>query len=112
LRRNTFVNLFNELNSSTFAGVLSYPRILNTRTNRDYAFYEGILTDFGYVSNIFFSMRTIKGLKLAKDLVYHEMVHQYVQEILNIEEEVHHGPEFWKVYRRFRPEGVKLGVRF
>ena len=56
---------------------------------------------------MYFNSRAIKG-HWARSIVYHEMIHQYVEEYLGVDEKEHHGPVFWKHYRKFAPTNVIL----
>ena len=104
MKLRTFERLYDELNSSTFAGVLSCARIMHTRSIRDYAVFDPNT----YI--ISFNTKAISGMLMARSIVYHEMIHQYLDQILNIDE--HHGINFWKAYRKFNPGNVILSERF
>src|SRR5210317_1897238 len=97
MKLKTLKNKYDELNTSVFAGVLTRPLMLNTRASWLYACYSIA----GYQSIIHFNLKHLrnKGFKV----LYHEMIHQYVEEYLGIEEEDHHGEEFWRNYRLFNP---------
>ena len=103
MKLRTFEKLWHELNSSVFAGVLECPRFLRTRGRWDYASYEW----WAYKPSIIRVGPYVNGHNV-RDVVYHEMIHQYVEEWLGLEEENHHGEIFWRNYRLFAPEGVQL----
>ncbi|NIV14538.1 MAG: hypothetical protein GWN62_25685 [Aliifodinibius sp.] len=58
-----------------------------------------------------FNLRALTGcgMRTAKDIVYHEMIHQYVDYHLNVEDNDHHGWEFWTYYFEFSLPGDTLG---
>jgi hypothetical protein len=100
----TLKRTYDELNDSQFAGLLVRPRFFAIRNNREYASY---LARDPEPSIIYFFAAAIKGY-WARSIVYHEMTHQYLEEFLGVEEEDHHGPIFWKNYRKFAPKNVIL----
>jgi hypothetical protein len=99
MKLRTLISVWEHLNSSVFAGVLTRPRFLVTRNEREYASYQWAEKE----SIIYFNSRHIRGFRHALAIVFHEMVHQYVEEYLGIEEEDHHGDEFWRNHRIFNP---------
>jgi hypothetical protein len=105
MRHSTFVHIYDTLNRNIFAGLLERPRILFTR-NPCHAQY---VSDGYNFSEIHFNPTDIRGIKHATAIVYHEMIHQYVEEYLHLHEDNHHGPIFWRNYRIFAPAGVELG---
>lgn len=56
-----------------------------------------------------FNPADIKGIDFARTIVYHEMIHQYVEEFLELDESDHHGNIFWRNYRLFAPVNIELG---
>ena len=100
----TLKQIWEQLNSEVFSGVLYPPRFHRTRSRGEYASYvAGITTQ----SELHFNTTAITG-KMARSIVYHEMIHQYVEEFLNVEEKNHHGELFWFYYRARRPANVIL----
>ena len=100
----TIKRIYDELNAAQFANVLTRPYFYATRNDREYASY--VACD-PLPSEIFFHTRAIKGY-WARSLVYHEMIHQYIEEFLQVTEREHHGPTFWKNYRKFAPKNILL----
>lgn len=100
----TIKRLYDELNESQFAGLLCRPMFYGIRNKREYASY--VACD-PLPSIMFYNHVAIKGF-WARSIVYHEMTHQYVEEFLGIDEADHHGPIFWKNYRKFAPKNVLL----
>ena len=45
-------------------------------------------------------------------IFFHEMVHQYVEEVLGIVEDDHHGEVFWKAYYKHAPYGMPIAEKF
>ena len=56
-----------------------------------------------------FNPAGIKGISHARSVVYHEMIHQYLEDILDVQEDDHHGPVFWQYYTYFATIGIELG---
>ena len=104
MKRRTLIEIYDEFNSTIFADLLVRPEFRITRARGEYASYQEGLS---VPSTIHFNARAIKG-HWARSIVYHEMIHQYVAEFLGIEEYDHHGPVFWKNYRKFAPNNVIL----
>ena len=100
----TLTKVYDELNEAQFAGLLERPYFYGIRNNREYASY--VACD-PLPSIIYFHAAAIKGF-WARSIVYHEMVHQYVEEYLGYDEPEEHGPVFWKNYRKFAPMNVIL----
>jgi hypothetical protein len=89
--------LYDELNADLFAGALTRPRILAKRWRSAYAQY---VTPNG-PTRLEFNIANIKGFSMARAVLFHEMVHQYLEEILHSNEENPHGELFWRVYTWF-----------
>ena len=100
MKRQAIIEIWKDLNARTFGGVLTMPRILCTRNDREYASYvePGIM---------YFTNKAIRK-HWARSIVYHEMTHQYIAEFLGIYDEEGHGRLFWKHYRKFAPMNVIL----
>lgn len=104
MKYKTFINIYNALNTSVFNDLLIRPTILFTRMRGAHAQYVNTQN-----SRLEFNPVDIKGLGLATAIIYHEMIHQYIEEILDLEEENHHGPIFWQYYEYFSPQKLELG---
>ena len=52
-------------------------------------------------SRMEFNPTHITGMGHARSVVYHEMVHQYVEEFLGLDEFNDHGKVFWNNYKKF-----------
>lgn len=100
----TLTGIYDEFNRSVFASVLDRPFIRNTRSRGEYASY--VASEY-YGSTIYFNAAIIAG-HWARSIVFHEMVHQYVEEFLELEEDNHHGEIFWRNYRIFAPTNIIL----
>lgn len=77
------------------------PTILRTRNLR----LHGEVVDGGRPGNpkpiMRFNTADDKSLREIRATVYHEMVHQYIDYFLGIEDNAHHGDIFWLVYYTF-----------
>ena len=96
--------IYNELNKSHFNNSLTIPMILIKRWRNAYA--QHVVTNNS--NRLEFNLRRLK-YPMARSVIYHEMIHQYVEEILDIQEDDHHGEIFWLIYRWFAIDSdVKL----
>jgi hypothetical protein len=102
----TIVNIYNEINANVFANVLQRPPILAKRWRDAHAQFVD-----GRQRRLEFNLSGIKGMQHARSVVYHEMIHQYVEEYLHLSEDNHHGPIFWRNYKMFAPANITLGER-
>lgn len=93
MRLLTVKKIYDRLNKKNFGGVLKRPMIKFSRSNDNHGFYAGHYMAFNLVD--------VKGWKAVTELVYHEMIHQYIDEYLNIKCEDDHGKEFKKQYNKF-----------
>ena len=89
----TVKRLYRGLNEKNFGGVLFEPVIRFSRTTRLDGFYEPPLMAF--------NLKDTKGYYAVRELIYHEMVHQYVDEFLGVEDTNHHGVIFKQTYNKF-----------
>ena len=94
----TIKRLYDELNATNFRGRLARPTIRLTR-NAD---IHGKVSDAGRGRCTFwihpFSDNTERAMRAT---IYHEMVHQYLDYHLGVEDNAHHGDLFWLVYFLF-----------
>lgn len=100
----TLIQIWEQLNDSVFSGLLYPPCFYRTRSRGEYASY---VAGIGSESQLYFNTDHISGT-WARSIVYHEMIHQYIEEFLGIEEANHHGSEFWRNYKLFAPSNVVL----
>ena len=105
MKLQTLIEIYHAFNAEIFGNVLHSPAFFATRARGEYASYEAGL--HGGLSVIWFNSREIKG-HWARSIVFHEMIHQYLEEFLQVEESDHHGPKFWKEYRKFAPHNIVL----
>jgi hypothetical protein len=102
VKLRTLINVWGQLNAEVFAGVLYPPCFYSTRSRNNFA---GYAAGIDCESDMYFNLKHILG-RLARSTVYHEMIHQYVEEYLGIEEENDHGPIFLKQYDKFKPADI------
>jgi hypothetical protein len=106
MKLTTAKRIYDALNDTVFAGLLYRPLLCGTRNRYTYAAYEA---GIGVQSRIYINSREIANCPVnGESFIYHEMIHQYLEEYLGIEESDHHGPEFWRNYRLFAPKGIIL----
>jgi len=105
MKLKTLVGIWHELNKTIFANLLTEPKFFAKRWNdshaQHYATNRYVVIEFNPVG--------IKGFDHATAIVYHEMIHQYIDEYLGLEETEHHGPLFWRNYNIFAPANIELG---
>lgn len=97
MKRKTVIKIYQELNALCFNNVLTMPAIHASRSDDMHAAYQ----PFVGRPVIWYNPRM--SFLLAWTVIFHEMVHQFVEEILQITEDNHHGPIFWRTYKRFAP---------
>lgn len=105
MKLKTLINIYDELNATVFSNLLVKPVILAKRWRDAHA--QHVVRSNG-PNRMEFNPSDIIGLSHARAVVYHEMVHQYVEEILDIQEEDHHGPIFWQWYIYLIKEPIEL----
>lgn len=93
MKLETVKRIYRELNARNFGGVLEEPRIYFCRSNNMDAHYSS--------RGLGFNLADTKGLFAVRELVYHEMLHQYIDEFLELETLDDHGKEFKKQYNKF-----------
>lgn len=93
MKLNTVKKLYAELNARNFGGVLETPRIHFSRTRLCDAFY--------WHNGLGLNLETVKGFDAVRELLFHEMCHQYVHEFLGLETVPDHGRDFKKTYNKF-----------
>lgn len=102
----TLKNIYVELNRDIFKGLLTQPIILAKR-------WRGSVGQFYVnshgVSYMEFNPCGIVGISHARSIVYHEMVHQFVSEYLDCDDDDHHGTIFWAWYVRLATGDIELG---
>lgn len=94
----TIKSVYDTLNIDLFNSALTRPVILNKRWRSAYAQY---VTCNNGPARLEFNVDAIKSLTMARAVTYHEMIHQYLEEILVIGEANPHGEIFWRVYTWF-----------
>lgn len=97
MKLSTMIDFYNTFNRDIFGGVLTPPRFRATRVSDTYGQYWFD----GFRGRIDFNLRLISGMSHGRAVVYHEMIHQYIEEILGTEETDDHGPLYWSVYCYF-----------
>lgn len=96
MKLKTIVKLYDELNRNNFSGRLQRPFIRLTRNTR----MHGIVSDIGR-GRCMIRINPNEGPDEMRATVFHEMVHQYLDYHLGIEDNGHHGDLFWLVYFTF-----------
>lgn len=82
---------FDRINAEYFKGDLSIPRICNTRSRSTYgqtwADRRNVVMEF--------NLRAIPEMQVSIDeLIFHEMIHQFIDHELELEDDGHHGTWF------------------
>ena len=98
MKLRTIQNIYDELNQVNFSGRLSRPVIKLTR-NSD---LHGKVSDAGRGRCVMWIHPFSEGgVREMRATVFHEMVHQYLDYHLDINDTAHHGELFWLVYFTF-----------
>lgn len=93
MKHCTIVKTWKKVNREHFGGLLEQPYIRFSRSSVNLASYDGITMRF--------DARTIKGLSELFCVVYHECVHQFIFDILEIEPIDEHGKTYQQYYNYF-----------
>ena len=107
MKLETVKEIYRALNTRNFGGVLIMPTILNRRWREAFGEYHTKKNGPNVMS---FNTNALEGFSHARAVIYHEMVHQYIEEFLCLDEDDHHGIIFWRTYKRFAPPITELGV--
>jgi hypothetical protein len=108
MKLKTCINLYEVLNANIFANVLYRPKFWATRARYEYASYEAWQDIHGgpnLQGVIYCNLKHLNGNNLL-EIIYHEMIHQYVEEFLEVEEEDHHGEIFRRNHDLFKPSSI------
>jgi len=106
MKYNTVIIAFQELNARNFGGVLRQPVIVSLRHRGHHAACVSSTNKALYLT---VNQKGFDSVSHMRSVMYHEMVHQYVEEFLGIDEELHHGPDFWRNYKMFATPELELG---
>ena len=107
MKWKTLVKTWHDLNRQIFDGQLTVPHFSYTQSNwRD----GGFTIDNRGRPHMDFSPLDLRGISQARALIYHEMIHQFLDFEMGIDEGAHHGPLFWYYYKIFAT-GKKLNFR-
>ena len=93
MKLNTVKAIYSKLNAFNFGGVLEMPIIKFNRSRAHHGHYD--------VQSIQFNLADTKGFIAVTELIYHEMIHQYIDEFLILNVSDDHGKEFRKQYNKF-----------
>jgi hypothetical protein len=104
LKLETVKKIYLALNAKNFGGVLDMPRILFSRSLDFHGQHSGDILEF--------NLEGIKGYFAVRELVFHEMVHQYVDEFLQLEDTNDHGKIFVKTYNKFCTSNMTLDTDY
>ena len=96
MKHRTIVTMYDQLNARNFGGVLVRPVIRFTRARKTWGHIELCTRQ-----TILSISREVKGLDFTFELMYHEMIHQYIEEFLYVDVADDHGTLFDKTYRKF-----------
>ena len=103
MKLETVKKIYRTLNAKNFGGVLTEIRLSFSRTTENHAHYDGQSIEFNLVDT--------KGFSAVTELVYHEMIHQYIDEFLELKVKEDHGKEFKKQYNKFS-QGITLDPEY
>ena len=101
----TFERLWHHFNDEYFGGAMFQPKFRRTRSKDYWACYEAA-EDQGIITLNYENHYEIEAI------FFHEMVHQYVEEVLGVDEENHHGEVFWKTYYEHAPYSMSISEKF
>jgi predicted SprT family Zn-dependent metalloprotease len=102
MKFKTVVRIWEILNITNFGASLERPVIKFNRSRRHDGSYDG--------NTMRFNLADTKGFAAVVELVYHEMVHQYIYDVLDIEHD--HGPVFQEHYRKFLTDDIQADPHY
>jgi hypothetical protein len=92
MKLSGYKKIWKDLNARNFGGVLVMPDMKLSRNRRQHGAYNHQYMIFAKNPNCYW---------IAKETVYHEMVHQYICEFLGREDYHYHRGIFRKTYSKF-----------
>jgi hypothetical protein len=101
MKLNTYKEIWRKLNARNFGGVLTEPRFRITRSRNVSAYYLHPENEMAFNRDTDHA-----GLDNRVCTVFHEMVHQYIFEFLNIDY-AGHGKLYKTTYSKFITDDVK-----
>lgn len=101
MKLRTFEKLWYEFNDKCFDSAMMLPRLCRTRSNDLWAYYEDTEGQGTIAINYVNHYQMVA-------FFFHEMVHQYVEEVLGVEDNDDHGEVFWKTYYERAPYGLEI----
>ena len=93
MKLQTVKEIYRQLNTLNFGDVLEQPIIKFTRSR----FNDGTYNR----QTMQFNLADITGFDAVRETVYHEMIHQYIDEFLSLDTWVDHGKDFKQEYNKF-----------
>lgn len=102
MKLKTVKHIWFILNITNFGASLEQPIIKFCRNKRDDASYDG--------RTMRFNLADTKGFPAVVELVYHEMVHQYIYDVLDTDHD--HGPIFQEHYRKFLTDDIQADPQY
>ena len=102
MKLKTVIAIYNALNSQNFGEVLECPEIRFTRSNHMDGNYNGRAMQF--------NLADTKGYPAVTELIYHEMCHQYIYDVLDLEHD--HCEIFKNVYRKFLTDNIQADANY
>ena len=110
MKFKTAIKVYKELNEKIFDNVLFIPLFATTRRRYEYASYEAWEVEYWYKPSLIrLNLKNLNASNIV-ETIYHEMIHQYIEEFLNLTEEDHHGEIFQRNYNLFRPNNIGVYI--
>lgn len=97
MKLNSVKRIWDILNITNFGNSLERPVIRFSRMRKTDGTYDGVTMRF--------NLADTKGFSAVVELVYHEMIHQYIYDVLDLEHD--HGPIFQEHYRKFLTDDIQ-----
>ena len=102
MKHKTIVRIWTILNITNFGNALERPVIRFSRNKRHDGSYNGRV--------MWFNLADTKGFADVIELVYHEMVHQYIYDVLDLEHD--HCEIFRHNYWKFLTPDIKADPNY
>lgn len=98
MKYKTISDLFDVINAQNFGDVLERPTIRFTRSNRLDGSHNGLLLQFNPAA--------VNGIAQAKELLFHEMLHDYIDSHIAWPDTGEHGILFRFYYRELITDDI------
>jgi hypothetical protein len=98
MKLKTAKRIYERLNSETFGGLIDV-RLWVSRSRDNFGHYDH--------NGIALSRVNIRDMATLAETIYHEMIHVYIDEIVEATDTAEHGTVFWQWYDYLLPHWIR-----